>query len=273
MRALESLTCLDTKEYVRTVFLPYSPGPDTNFLIRELLVLNELRETHPLFGSIPAPNDAVEAARKRAEDLLATFPTASTVGETWLTDKRILEALWNFADLLARATHSAVVLSESWLLATPVTKTWPLRAIDSPEAVAVCAAGNDEKDVVAEKVDFARTSLTSAYTVAALNISREPRLVCCTSYVPLRYMSSIGAIGFEGYVDNGVCGTSFSTPRLSWLIAVARAYFEPTDSPGWPADLKEALRCSRVGAGNKLADLRLDVSAFFNIYLQLYQSP
>ena len=83
------------------------------------------------------------------------------------------------------------------------------------------AVGNvRDKDIHLREVELAKRSLNSDTFLAVMNIS-EGEFRCRSSIVDEQRVNRTFAVGFDGRLPGGRCGTSFSAPRVAWLLAAA----------------------------------------------------
>ena len=138
----------------------------------------------------------------------------------------IVAAVWRLAELAAKQDkHNPVFfLNESW---TVVPDTVELGSPGLSSGIVVAAAGNTPgKEVNSDtgKIDFARNATPANDVLAALDT--KPGLnqpFCDSSQLNRDTLSMTMAAAYDGEaVDGGLCGTSFSAPRIAWLLALGK---------------------------------------------------
>jgi len=84
----------------------------------------------------------------------------------------------------------------------------------------VVAAGNDgaSTPVVKTKMEVAERSYHPGDMLAVMNVDDKGTLACDFSIVDPD--GDAFAVAFRGDLSNSACGTSFSAPRLAWLLAL-----------------------------------------------------
>jgi hypothetical protein len=201
--------------------------------------------------------DAISEAAKRVKAL----PVDATK-KPFITDKAVLDAVWEIAQAASEDDDSFFVVNESWTVPTGAIGFAPL---DAQRGIAVAAAGNTPNRDITERpfINFAGQSLTSDYIVAVMNMNASGALQCNSSFVGAPFADT-RAVGFDGTIAKD-CGTSFSAPRVAWLIAAGEALRE-TDvaSSLWAQRMARVVRDARAG-GNGLAAFLLDPIKLLNL--------
>ncbi len=180
----------------------------------------------------PSPDIAARAAVD-AKNLVAMIPSKAidALGPAQQTPITVLE---KFAQLYAQATGMPFYISMSW--------TVEEHAIDfGPDAnalgVSLAATGNDRKDVVQEGIYLAlRGKAAPGDVLAVMNTDSSGMALCGSNTLPLSSPNPFYGLAYDGRIGGGggECGTSFSTPRVGWLLALRQAYEAPIQHDNWP---------------------------------------
>ena len=113
-----------------------------------------------------------------------------------------------------------------------------MTSVPDPDSlgVSLAAAGNDNKDVIADAVYLAyRAKAAPGDVLAVMNTDGTGKELCRSSKLPLVGPNPFYGLAYDGTFDSGTeCGSSFSTPRVAWLLALRQAYNAPVPKGGWP---------------------------------------
>jgi hypothetical protein len=252
--ALAELQAMDIRAAVPVVYVPLSREQGAESLLRELIFTADVlsRVGLPSAGgaSIVVPADVIAAARDFANSRITKIPPAIT-GRVSTTEKAIVEGIVHVATAAALLRKSTFVLSASWTLNQGVLQyAAPLEI----NGLVVVAAGNFGLNVIGDRVDFARRAASSAEFVTVLNMADTGELVCNSSNVGASSLDKIAAVGFSGDVIDG-SATSFATPRVAWLLALAEASRSLDVASGlWAAEFRSRLIGSRRAKDLLLTD-------------------
>jgi hypothetical protein len=135
-------------------------------------------------------------------------------------------------------------LNESW---TVIHDTVELGAPDVSSGIVVAAAGNTPgKEVNSDigKIDFVRDATPAKNVLAALDTKPGLNLAFCDSSQLVKdSLAFTMAASYDGeVVDGGQCGTSFSAPRIAWLLALKEATrTEYLEESAWAGQLQQKL--------------------------------
>ena len=136
---------------------------------------------------------------------------------TLTTDKSILDGIANFLWLYSIASQRPYFLSMSWT--APSLTYAPVFRPEGYGLLLAAAGNNPAINVHAKSVQFAARSSDPGDVVAVEN----PTSGCGTSSTALGYNIPVLSLSFPGRVSPTICGTSFSTPRVAWLLAAKEA--------------------------------------------------
>ena len=166
--------------------------------------------------------------------------------QRWTTNSAIAAAVWYLAELAAEQDPQNPVffLNESW---TVVPDTVALDAPGISSGIIVAAAGNTpgkEINTDTGKIDFAREATPAKNVLAALDT--KPGLnqpFCDSSQLSQDTLGMTMAASYDGEaLDGGLCGTSFSAPRIAWLLALREATrTEDLQQSEWAGRLQQKL--------------------------------
>ncbi len=224
------------------------------------------RRLHDADSGSPArqcrrPPDLIAKAGQWADNELTKYP-ATITSDLITTNKAIVEALANVLSKNNQSRNDFFIMNLSWVVVGPVLD---VRLPTPLGGVIVVSAGNDPGvNVNTARIDLAQRSLTDHHVLAVMNLNRAGAVMCDSSEVDQTFAAQMFAVGFDGRVDNTTCGTSFSAPRVAFLIATFQATRPRVpDVATWNADLFS--RFLRVRSGNSgLSQFLLDPIAFLN---------
>jgi hypothetical protein len=97
--------------------------------------------------------------------------------------------------------------------------------------------GNDRKDVIKDHVYLAfRGKAAPGDVLAVMNTDDSGATLCDSGTLPLASPNPFYGLAYDGrfVADGAKCGTSFSTPRVAWLLALRQAYNAPVAPETWP---------------------------------------
>lgn len=145
----------------------------------------------------------------------------------------IVTAVVNVVSAFSLAEGTGAFVSTSWIVPSAYMGTFT-PSLTVPTVLIVAAAGNDNKIVNNDKspIELARWA-AERQVIAVVNLTPAGDTVCHTSVVDTSLLNVTSVVGFDGDLERRTCGTSFSAPRVAWILA---------------AD--EALRCGRLSAAN-----------------------
>lgn len=71
--------------------------------------------------------------------------------------------------------------------------------------------------------------------LAVMNTDGNGQELCKSSRLPLTGTNPFYGLAYDGtFAGGSECGTSFSAPRVAWLLALRQAYNAPIGKAGWP---------------------------------------
>lgn len=188
---------------------------------------------HSKLGVIaPSDSEVLAPARAGAAKLVGQIPTkiVDSLGPAQQTPITVLQKI---AQLYSMTTGVPFFISMSW--------TVEKREIDfgpDPDAlgVSLAATGNDDKDVIGNAVYLAyRAKAAPGDVLAVMNTDGNGQELCKSSRLPLTGTNPFYGLAYDGtFAGGSECGTSFSAPRVAWLLALRQAYNAPIGKAGWP---------------------------------------
>ncbi len=230
--ALTPLTSLDGGQRVRVIYLPLAATQrGVSPFFKEILFLSEMiKMLRPSPGKKSA---GVASARQYAEMVVeqivesnrkvfdygpVAFGTAASASVA--SDRGLLEAITLALDAYSTLTANPHALSLSW---TMPKLQLPAYLVESPYGWRFAAAGNGRStgagsDFIAGELQFAARAATTKDVIAVLN-SDGPPGPCASNIFDDSSGIQVLSLAFAGRIDEQRCGTSFSTPRVAWLIA------------------------------------------------------
>jgi len=171
-------------------------------------------------GAEPAP-DVITTARKLADQIAGNLPS-TLVDDVAHTDHSVIASVLLFAQLYARATGVPFFVSMSWTVPK-------YRFAIGPEpdtfGVPLAAVGNNVGfDVMRNKVLLAMRAREYPGDVVAIMNAHFDGTVACSSKWVVPMNEIVYGFVYDGFPANGGCGTSFSTPRVAWLLALRQGF-------------------------------------------------
>lgn len=252
--ALREFTDIDTSNMVRVIYVPLSKAQNSADVLTELLTLNFIvRHTK---SNPSSASNLIDIAKQNASDVL------EGIGDTFDdqridTDESVIQAIWALADIAVRDSPNDDVffINESWTIKwSRLTGSLDDGHSGISTGIAVAATGDTPSLEVNREIgglDFARQATSSKSVLAVMNVIPSTGLICNSSIVRQDLFDQTFVAAYDGEViagpderhcldgtrvDTCVCGTSFSAPRLAWLLALSEA--ERTghqDSANWNA--------------------------------------
>jgi orotidine-5'-phosphate decarboxylase len=208
-------------------------------------VLGQLIELHLLTRHLGAqlgqgaPASLVAKYHQITQSILAKLRTQfdANGGDS---DVETISAVLDFARRYGAAINQPVFTSMSWEFKYD---DWQPLVPSEYGGLFVVAAGNDgsAQPVTITKAQFAERSAHPGDMLAVMNVDSSGHFTCQTSVVDPT--STAFATSFNGWLSPQACGTSFSAPRVAWLLALRESKRPPLhDLTDLSAQIREDLR-------------------------------
>jgi len=242
--ALEPFQSLTSKVHV--VYLPlFTEQIWAKEIWQELASTAVLAKSmHSMLGALRPSPDVVENSRDIAAELIKAVPTRA-VADIGSAQQAPLTILARIAELYTSRTEIPYFISMSW---TVEDRTFDFGPDANAMGLFLAAAGNDRKDVVSDNVYMAfRAKSFPGDVLAVINTDSIGDIQCDSNKLPTSVGSSFYGLAYDGTIDGPtpVCATSFSTPRVAWLLALRQAYSAPVttdpDRKSWFATYRQGL--------------------------------
>jgi hypothetical protein len=224
--ALEPFSRLTTRVKVVHVPLFVEQAWSREFWQEILFLVQTARNKGPALEQPYNPtSDAIRTARVTATDMTRLLPAKVQKGVV-TTDQAVISALLEFAHMHAVATGKPFFLNMSW---TVLRNTFDFQPNADSLGLALAAAGNQvNSDIIVNRTLFAyRAKASPGDVVAVMNTAADGSIACGSSLWSVPAGETFYGFAYEGALPNGQCGTSFSTPRVGWLLALREAYNAP----------------------------------------------
>jgi len=241
--ALAPFTSLTSKVHV--VYLPlFTEQKWSTEIWQELADIAMLaKNMHGSLGQMKPPDDLVQESRKTAVDLIKVVPNKA-VDDVGSAQQAPLTVLNRIAQLYANSTGTPYFISMSWTVEKYILEFGP----DADTlGLLLAAAGNDGKDVIANAIYMAyRAKAFPGDVLAVMNTDGFGDVHCGSSSLPVSGAGPFYGLAYDGAIGGitPACATSFSTPRVAWLLALRQAYNAPivsADRANWFALYRSTL--------------------------------
>lgn len=281
--AIAPLRAVDKGGLVDVLFLPFARVQAADDILREILEVTHLQRIKegglqlaseedkipPAFkdcklrpgqpqtfiacaAELKLTDDDRKSAIRTAAEVLARLPDSIRTdadGDVIVrTSSAVLDASWRLLDAFGYPRDTASFISVSW-----VVEPYRARIVRTPDVYSpvmlVAAAGNEPNRIVNDGLNLLEFGARAgeSHVIAVLNMDDKGAATCKSSIVnpaPVR-LASTNVLGFDGSLESGVCGTSFSAPRVAWFLALGEALRNGERSPEWAGEVTGRLRCQR----------------------------
>lgn len=266
-RALGSMVALDTtSSRVQVIYLPivraqkYAADILENLVAVNLLGINlgVYLDSPPDF--VPADTQATTFAQ--AHTYVSRLATVT--GTTVQTDQSVVQAVLFFTRIYGSFPDRPIFVNMSW---TVPNLQLPVDVPPDAYGLSVVAAGNECPNALCNltvfdlKRQFAYRSLTPpGDMLAVMDLADDGAATCGSSL--LKPTNDVVGVGFSGFLSTTECGTSFSAPRVAWLLAAREAMLAaPPSLDEWKSALHTELTTTlhdSTAAGFNRIRLRVD---------------
>lgn len=290
--ALQDLRALDTNKHVKVIYVPISLDQQADPIIEEILVVHEIaRRMGANAGNVNVPLQVEKKARdwakgvikdirqraeeERIQDRSGTFnPSETPEGNRAISDEAILNAVLTLGTWYGRSRpespgadnppQTANFYNLSWLVRENMLE--PILDNADPGLIVVSAGNDSGQNVNAVHLDLAQRCNDGAKVLTVINMPRRGKVDKSSNIIDKAVLNIDGyAVGFDGYLKSGECGTSFSAPRVAWLLAVKEALRVPSYIPYvWCGNLKSIIRAS-LGQNLQNESLWFNVTKVLNL--------
>jgi hypothetical protein len=215
---------------VETVYVPlFARDRGASEILRQLVELNQLllNIRPPYYGDIKP--EVTGWARTVSTTIVNSLERRAADATVSSTDVAVIQAVMNFCSYLSEATKRPCFLSMSW---TTPNKWFQPNIPSSFYGLLVAAAGNEGQstNIYAQQRQFAARSMAPGDILAVMNIDDNGNATCDSSVFGTD-LTDVFGVAFAGYLTPTDCGTSFSAPRVAWLLAAREALRNPPAEP------------------------------------------
>ena len=227
---------------VQVVHIPlFTAQKFSKELLTELveLVHTAKNKQGDLENDVLATPQNVTSSRQVARDIVESIPPV-IADRPPVTASGVIEATLFFAHLYASVSRAPFFVSSSWIATRYNVGFGPPAGAFG---LSVAAVGNKRKNAMRDVVMLAFLGLDGG-GIAVMNLRRSGEDYCRSSFWDPSQGTKIAGFVFHGELSNGQCGTSFSTPRVAWLLALREAYRPPTppeDQSSWRTEARAAM--------------------------------
>ena len=222
---------------VRVVYLPlFTEQKWSRELWLEMLFLVRCAFMMDTQFGLAQPNNFVRAeAEKFAREVVDLVPQKA-VDDVGRAQQSPISTLHSLVQLYAQATGIPYFVNMSWTVKKKQLDFRPSSDADAA-GVSLAAVGNEKLDVMTDTVYLAyRAKASPGDVLAVMNTDNAGAPMCDSSTLPLAGSAAFYGVAYDGRVEStGACATSFSTPRVAWLLALRHAYNAPQTEADWSA--------------------------------------
>ncbi|WP_411833877.1 hypothetical protein [Pseudoxanthomonas mexicana] len=233
---LRPLIKLDEAQRIRVIYLPLAATQHgITPLLKELLYLAEMikivkpvpgQKSKAIAGSKQIAMIVVDQIMMGNRQVFDYRPVAfgTLAAASIPSDRSLIEAVALVLDAYSTVTGEPHALSLSW---TTLKLQLPVYLVESPYGWKFAAVGNGGvagvgSDFLANELQLASRAATNRDVVAVLN-SDGIAGPCASNVFDDSGGIELLGVAFSGRLDAKRCGTSFSTPRVTWLMAAREA--------------------------------------------------
>jgi LysM repeat protein len=219
--ALSSFSTVSSS--VKVIYVPlFTEQTGAKDLLGEIIFVNLLGHYKQEDLENPVPAQKLQVLTEQAvnvrNQILQSLPAYSSNQPTD-TDEAVVTGLLNFAQWYAQISGEPFFLNTSWVVKQYEFTFGPPPGLLGATLAAV--GDNPGTDIFATNVLLA--SHASAFpgdVIAIMNNHPDGSRGNCTSYWTATGQDPVYGLSYDGFLANNVCGTSFSAPRIAWMLAL-----------------------------------------------------
>lgn len=220
---------------VEVIFLPLSKEQGGDIILAELIRLHKVLSDNRLsrnFNSIDYQlrGNTLRRIDREVKWILEKLPKeigtrCESRSISIRTDYSIIYALQDIADYISEKENTSYFINLSW---NPQRNRTHLKTTDIDRGYFVVSAGNNGRDIIKMKRPFGNLISKRSDIVVGFNVDPNSFIAKCNSNTistphDQRRIKGI-ALGYYGDLGPSNCGgTSFSSPRLAWFLALGEA--------------------------------------------------
>jgi len=196
----------------------------------------------------------------------SVVPAMSHSGDCFHTDGFLINTIYLLAHFMAEKEKTLFIVNQSWTVNADTIELSP-----TGDSLTVSATGDDALDVIGFKVDFAKRCVDDDAYLAVMFVDDNFQPDCGSGTIgtPLQKIAfSARAVAYDGEISNGLCGTSFASPRVAWLVAAKANPGHGEFPPDWRTRIQKMVQDSRYGGTDLWRDIYFDVQRFLQQPLQ-----
>jgi len=262
--SLDQLVKLDTTNKVNIIYIPLSKNQlFSKDIMTELISINLIAKhmANSLGDEVPGSlqKEYLNLAKKIVSNISNVQDSVSIK-----SDQAIVESVFRVLKMYSEISNEPFVLNMSW---TIPDLYFQLYIPSDSYGVYVTAAGNMKgRNIHKDNIQFASRSITPGDMLAVVNINDDGNLACDSNSLELESGLPVYGLAFSGAIEDSVCGTSFSAPRVAWLIAAWQSVAQKKsldDRYLWQPRIKSALASLTKPSDSNFNKIRLSPSTLF----------
>jgi hypothetical protein len=232
---------------VETYFLPlFARDKGAAEILHQLIEINHLilNLRPPYYGEIPS--SLRTAAKELAETVIRSVQAESDTSKAMRSDVAVVQSALSFCAYFNQATQRPCFVSLSW---TTPNDWFKVNFPSDFQGLFVAAAGNQGSatNIYVAQHQFAARSTWDGHFLAVMNID-ESGQPACDSSVFGSDLTGVFGVAFSGAQGPNDCGTSYSAPRVAWLIAAREAIrARPDPAYMWNPRIQQEFKGLRNG--------------------------
>lgn len=208
---------------VKVVYIPlFTAQRGASELLGEIIFVSLLARYKQDYLWAPLSPSAMQVlvskAAKDRDEILDSLPVHQS-RQPAQTDEAVVTGLLKFAQLYAIATGQPFFLNTSWVVNEYEFEFGPPANL---LGATVAAVGDDPNvDIFEKNVLLASHARPHpGDVIAAMNNHPDGTRDNCTSYWTPPTNGPVYGLTYDGFIGKSLCGTSFSAPRIAWMLAL-----------------------------------------------------